>query len=90
MNHSHRKSLASVPGYRWRRAWRRIGARVHAGSMFLMYALFGLAGVLLWGLMHLPMSARWKEAVVFAMAGCLGLFAAGWQMMRSSVASPTR
>lgn len=77
-----RKSLASVIGYRARRYWLRTGARLRSVAMLIMYGALGLAGLALWVLMQLPMSARWKEMTVYAMAGCLGLFAMGWQMLR--------
>ena len=86
-HHNHRRSLASVPGYRTRRAGLRIAARLRALTMFMLYGVFGLAGVSLWLLMHLPMSARLKEMLVLGMAGCLGLFAIGWQMLRPATAS---
>jgi hypothetical protein len=87
MQQLQRRSLASVPGYRTRRLWRRAAIRLHTASMALLYLVFGFAGVSLWLLAQLPMSARWKETVVIAMAGCLGLFAAGWQLLRPSTAA---
>ncbi len=86
MYHPLRTSLGSVPGYRTRRTGLRIAARLRALSMFMLYGVFGLAGVSLWLLMHVPMSARWKEMLVLGMAGCLGLFAIGWQMLRPTTA----
>ncbi len=77
------RSLASTPGYRARRTWMRGLARMRNMAMAMVYGVLGLSGVALWLLMQLPMSARWKEAVVIAMAGCFGLFTLGWQMLRT-------
>ncbi len=77
------RSLASVPGYRSRRMWLRTQARLRNTVMAMAYGALGLSGVVLWLLMQLPMSARWKEAVVIAMAGCFGLFTLGWQLLRT-------
>ena len=38
---------------------------------------------MLWMLMQLPVGARGKSALVYAMAGCVGTFTLGWQMLRA-------
>lgn len=86
---AHHTALGAVPGYRGRRALRRAELRVHQVTMLFVYGLFGLAGVLLWLLMRLPMSPRWKETTVYAMAGCVGLFTVGWQMLQAQRAPLT-
>lgn len=49
--------------------------------MQLTYLTLGAAGVLLWLLMHLPLGARVKQAIVVAMAGCVALFTVGSQLL---------
>ena len=56
--------------------------RLRSLGMRALYAVLGLAGVCMWLLMQLPISARAKETLVVGMAGCLGLFAMGWGLMR--------
>jgi len=63
--------------------WMRGQAQLRNAVMAVAYGALGLSGVALWLLMQLPMSARWKETVVIAMAGCFGLFTLGWQMLRT-------
>ncbi len=75
-------ALGAVPGYRYRRAVLRGLTRLRELLTALAYAVLGVAGLLLWLLAQMPMSARWKENLVYAMAGCLGLFALGWQLLR--------
>lgn len=79
----HPTALGAVRGYRSRRALRRLELRLRQAAMFLVYGLFGAAGVLLWLLVRLPMNARWKGGLVYAMAGCVGLFTVGWQMFQA-------
>ena len=52
-------------------------------SLAISYAVMGAAGVMLWVLVQLPVGARAKEMLVYAMAGCVGTFTLGWQMLRS-------
>lgn len=85
-----RQGLGSVRGYRSRRVLMRGAARLRALAMLLFYGCLGLAGVMLWLLVQMPISGRWKESLVVAMAGCLGLFAMGWQMLRPERAGALR
>jgi predicted membrane channel-forming protein YqfA (hemolysin III family) len=75
---------------RQRPSWAaRTMVRAHELLTAAAYAVLGMFGVLLWLVVQLPMSARWKESLVYLMIGCLGLFAMGWQLLRASH-HPTR
>lgn len=52
-------------------------------SLAAVYAMMGAAGVLLWVVVHLPIGARARESTAYAMAGCVGMFTLGWQMVRA-------
>lgn len=83
-------AIGSTPGYRARRTWRRLRNSALRAPTALLYALFGLVGVALWVLMHLPVGARAKSTLVYAMAGCVGLFTMGWRMLRAQAAGVRR
>ena len=70
--------------------WAAVQAAASRLSLAMAYAGMGLAGVLLWAAVHLPIGARARESLAYAMAGCVGLFTLGWQMMRAQLAGQRR
>ncbi len=62
---------------------------MRALGMRTLYAMLGIAGLFMWLLMQLPIGGRAKETLVYVMAGCLGIFALGWGLMRQ-LAGPKR
>ncbi len=64
----------------------RLGVVMGNLPTLLLYAALGVAGVILWLLMHLPVGARAKAMLVYAMAGCVGTFTLGWHMVRAQLA----
>lgn len=60
---------------------------VHAAgtkvSLAAVYAMMGMAGLLLWLVVHMPIGARARETTAYAMAGCVGMFTLGWEMVRA-------
>lgn len=83
-------AIGSTRGYRQRRALHRAAAVVLRVPALLMYGALGLTGVTLWVLMQLPMGARTKGVLVYAMAGCVGTFTLGWQMLRAQASDAPR
>lgn len=83
-------AIGSTRGYRQRRAVHRARTLVLRLPALLMYGVLGLAGVMLWMLMQLPVGARGKSALVYAMAGCVGTFTLGWQMLRAQTGDARR
>ena len=55
---------------------------ISRASLAISYAAMGAAGVVLWILVQLPVGARAKELLVYAMAGCIGTVTLGWRMLR--------
>lgn len=60
------------------------------GITRLFYAVLGVAGVLMWLLMQLPLGARAKTTLVAVMAGCIGIFALGWRLLAEQAAGLRR
>lgn len=83
-------AIGSTRGYRQRRALHRVAAGVLRVPALLMYGALGLTGVTLWVLMQLPVGTRTKSALVYAMAGCVGTFTLGWQMLRAQTSDTPR
>lgn len=83
-------AIGSTRGYRQRRAVRRAGATLLRLPTWFMYGVLGLTGVTLWVLMQLPVGTRAKSALVYAMAGCVGTFTLGWQMLRAQAGDAPR
>lgn len=63
--------------------WGVVQGAASKASLAAVYAMMGLAGVLLWLVVHLPIGARARETTAYAMAGCVGMFTLGWQMLRA-------
>lgn len=63
--------------------WGAIHRATSRASLAVAYAMMGLAGVLLWVMVHLPVGARARESMAYAMAGCVGMVTLGWQMLRA-------
>jgi len=82
--------MGSVHGFRRSGGTRRMSATLRRLPATLVYSALGCAGVALWMLMHLPVGARAKNTLVYAMAGCIGLFTLGWQLLRADTAQARR
>ncbi|MEQ1440185.1 hypothetical protein AAG565_12545 [Fontimonas sp. SYSU GA230001] len=76
-------AIGAVVRRRESTAWTAVHAAASRGGAALLYGMMGLAGGMLWLAMHLPMGERAKETLVYAMAGCVGLFTLGRQMLRA-------
>ncbi|SFF50740.1 hypothetical protein SAMN04488120_10641 [Fontimonas thermophila] len=74
--------MADRIGHR-RLSVRRVRAAFVRMPMLLLYGLFGLAGAALWVIMHLPVGTRARDTLVYAMAGCIGMFTLGWRLLRA-------
>lgn len=83
-------AIGTVGGKRQTGPWGAIHNAASKASLAVVYAMMGLAGVLLWVMVHLPVGGRAREALAYAMVGCVGLFTLGWQMMRAQLAGQRR
>ncbi|MFA5939345.1 MAG: hypothetical protein WC809_08315 [Sinimarinibacterium sp.] len=83
-------AIGTAGGKRQTGAWGTIHSAASKASLAVVYAMMGLAGVLLWVMVHLPVGARARESLAYAMVGCVGLFTLGWQMMRAQLAGQRR
>jgi hypothetical protein len=68
----------------------RVGELLRHASTRLFYAILGVAGVLLWLLMQLPLGNRAKSTLVAVMAGCFGIFVLGWRLLAEQAAGMRR
>lgn len=76
-------SLVSNRGERRRHSLQRTRAALLRAPALLLYGVLGVAGAGLWVMMQLPVGARAKGALVYAMAGCVGTFTLGWRLLRA-------
>ena len=68
----------------------RVGEFMQHAVTRLFYAVLGIAGVLLWLVMQLPLGSRAKGTLVAVMAGCFGIFALGWRLLAEQAAGMRR
>ena len=68
----------------------RLADLLQHGITRLFYGVLGVAGVLMWLLMQLPLGARAKNTLVAIMAGCFGVFALGWRLLAEQAAGMRR
>ncbi len=59
-------------------------------SSRLFYAVLGIAGLLLWVLMQLPLGTRVRSTLLAVMAACFGMFALGWRLLKEQAAGQPR
>ncbi|MEW6168998.1 MAG: hypothetical protein AB1651_15070 [Pseudomonadota bacterium] len=82
--------MGSVHGFRRSGGTRPMSATLRRLPATLAYSALGCAGFALWMLMQLPVGARAKNTLVYAMAGCIGLFTLGRQLLRADTAQARR